>query len=251
MEQPSWAAVIPNKYLYAKDINAVQKILIGLISGLSNIKGYCFATNDYFSEILDLSKVRVSQLITDLEKKGYLGRVIYRNDKQQVEKRILILIMDKEIDLPLKFTIPPIENDNTLPLEIIIPPIRNFKDNKNNNKNINNNNNNRIQVKPTQQEVIDFFISKGSTEEKAKQAYEYYEVADWHDAKGNRVKNWKQKMLSVWINNNNFTKTTKTQNNAKSTSEYYKEHYDRNLKWATEWDIAEGRQPFSTGEENG
>jgi hypothetical protein len=110
---------------------------------------------------------------------------------------------------------------------------------------------NRIQSKPTQNEVIDFFISKGSTEDKAKQAYEYYEVADWHDAKGNRVKNWKQKMLSVWINNNNFTKTTKTQNNAKSTSDYYKEHYDRNLKWATEWDIAEGRQPFSTGEENG
>lgn len=110
---------------------------------------------------------------------------------------------------------------------------------------------NRIQSKPTQQEVIDFFISKGKTEELAKQAYEYYDLADWHDAKGNKVKNWKQKMIAVWINNNNFTKTTKTQNNAKSTSEYYKEHYDRNLKWATEWDIAEGRQPFSTGEENG
>jgi hypothetical protein len=248
MEQPSWAAVIPNKYLYAKDINSVQKILIGLISGLSNIKGYCFATNDYFAEILDLSKVRVSQLITDLEKKGYLGRVIYRNDKQQVEKRILILIMDKDIPLPLKFTTPPIENDNTLPLEIIVPPIRNFKDNKNTNKNINKNNN-RIQSKPTQQEVIDFFISKGSTEEKAKQAYEYYEVADWYDAKGNRVKNWKQKMLSVWINNNNFTKTT-TKQNGKTTSDYYRENYQQNLKWANEWDAAEGRQPFFTGEEN-
>ena len=108
---------------------------------------------------------------------------------------------------------------------------------------------NRIQSKPTQQEVIDFFISKGSTEEKAKQAYEYYEVADWHDAKGNRVKNWKQKMLSVWINNSNFI-STKNKNNGKTTSEYYQEHYNRNLKWANEWDIAEGRQPFSTGEED-
>lgn len=246
MENPSWAAVIPNKYLYAKDINAVQKILIGLISGLSNIKGYCFATNDYFADILDLSKVRVSQLITDLEKKGYLGRVIYRNEKQEVEKRILILIMDKEIPLPLKFDTPPIENDNTLPLEIIIPPIRNFKDNKNTNKNINKNNN-RIQSKPTLDDVISFFIEKGSTEEKAKQAFEYYELADWHDSKGNKVKNWKQKMLSVWINNNNFTKTTK---NGKTTSDYYQEHYDRNLKWANEWDALEGRQPFSTGETN-
>jgi hypothetical protein len=106
---------------------------------------------------------------------------------------------------------------------------------------------NRIQSKPTQQEVIDFFIEKGSTEEKAKQAFEYYELADWHDSKGNKVKNWKQKMLSVWINNNNFTKTTK---NGKTTSDYYQEHYDRNLKWANEWDALEGRQPFSTGETN-
>ena len=106
---------------------------------------------------------------------------------------------------------------------------------------------NRVQSKPTQQEVIDFFIEKGSTEEKAKQAFEYYELADWHDSKGNKVKNWKQKMLSVWINNNNFTKTTK---NGKTTSDYYQEHYDRNLKWANEWDALEGRQPFSTGETN-
>lgn len=100
---------------------------------------------------------------------------------------------------------------------------------------------NRIQSKPTQDEVINFFIEKGSTEQLAKQAYEYYEVADWHDAKGNRVKNWKQKMLSVWINNNNFTKTTK---NGKTTSDYYRENYERNLKWANEWDALEGRSPI-------
>ena len=50
-------------------------------------------------------------------------------------------------------------------------------------------------------------------------------------------------MLAVWINNNNFN--NKTTNNAKTTTDYYKEHYDRNLKWANEWDAAEGRPPFS------
>jgi hypothetical protein len=111
-------------------------------------------------------------------------------------------------------------------------------------------NTNRIQSKPTQDEVISYFLEKGSTELLAKQAYEYYEVADWYDAKGNKVKNWKQKMLSVWINNNNFTKITKTTNNGKTTSDYYRENYERNLTWANEWDILEGRQPFSGSEEN-
>lgn len=67
--------------------------------------------------------------------------------------------------------------------------------------------------KPTLSEVEDYFLEKGSTIEKAKQAFDYYEVADWHDSKGKPVKNWKQKMLAVWINNynfkNNFNKPTK------------------------------------------
>ena len=66
----------------------------------------------------------------------------------------------------------------------------------------------RIQ-KPTLSEVEDYFLEKGSTIEKAKQAFEYYEVANWHDSKGKQVKNWKQKMLSVWINNSNFNNNFK------------------------------------------
>lgn len=58
--------------------------------------------------------------------------------------------------------------------------------------------------KPTISEVEDYFIQKGSTVEKAKQAFEYYDTADWHDSKGKPVKNWKQKMLAVWLNNQNF-----------------------------------------------
>jgi len=67
--------------------------------------------------------------------------------------------------------------------------------------------------KPTITEVEDYFLEKGSTTEKAKQAFDYYEAGNWTDSKGKPVKNWKQKMLSVWINNstfnNNFNKPTK------------------------------------------
>lgn len=58
--------------------------------------------------------------------------------------------------------------------------------------------------KPTLSEVEDYFLEKGSTVERARQAFEYYEAGNWTDSKGNKVKNWKQKMLVNWINNNNF-----------------------------------------------
>jgi hypothetical protein len=97
-------------------------------------------------------------------------------------------------------------------------------------------NNSTKEKKPLLSEVISYFIEKGSTEEKGKQAYEYYEAGNWHDAKGNIVKNWKQKMLANWINNNNFTKTTKNETTKRTNLDYYKDAYDKSIEWAKKWE---------------
>ena len=52
---------------------------------------------------------------------------------------------------------------------------------------------------PTLSDVISYFKEKGYTETAAKKAFEYYDISGWKDGKGNQVKNWKQKMLSVWF----------------------------------------------------
>lgn len=99
-------------------------------------------------------------------------------------------------------------------------------ENENANENINRIKN---KIKPTLSEVEDYFLEKGSTTEQAKKAFDYYEVADWHDAKGKPVKNWKQKMLSVWINNSNF----KTNFNKPTKMQMYEDLFNRvaaNLK---------------------
>ena len=128
MEDLKWFSNIPTRYLIARDISSTQKLLIGLISGLSSLKGYCFASNEYFSELLGINKATISHAISDLEKKEYLTRVIYRNDKQQVEQRILMLRLDKFSDIPIPKKL------NTLPQKNDIPTYENLKDNiKNNN----------------------------------------------------------------------------------------------------------------------
>ena len=222
MKELNWAAVIPARYLIAKDITSTQKLLLGLVSSLSNLKGYCFASNEYLADLLNVSKVRISQSVSDLEKKGYLGRIIYRNEKKEIEQRILTLILDKNLDIPIS------ENDNTLPLKIDIPISKNFKENRKINNNINNK-----YIRPLLNEVIDYFIEKGSTSERAKKAFEYYEAGNWTDSKGNKVKNWKQKMLANWINNNNFNKTT-----TNDKLDAYKSKFDNivNSEWAREID---------------
>jgi hypothetical protein len=137
--EPAWQASIPSRYLIAKDINSTQKILIGLISSLSNMTGYCFASNEYFEELTSIKKVTISQLISDLERKGYVKRIIKRDEKKQVIQRILVLDLTKEV--PLKNEVPPFEIHDTLPLKSDIPPIEKRKDNIKINININNKDN--------------------------------------------------------------------------------------------------------------
>lgn len=59
---------------------------------------------------------------------------------------------------------------------------------------------------PILNEVIDYFKENNYTEIVAKKAFEFYSVANWHDSNGKPVKNWKQKMLSVWFKPENLIK---------------------------------------------
>lgn len=52
---------------------------------------------------------------------------------------------------------------------------------------------------PTPSEVESFFTENGYTAEAARRAFDYYTDANWHDAEGKPVLNWKQKMRGVWF----------------------------------------------------
>ena len=47
---------------------------------------------------------------------------------------------------------------------------------------------------PTLEEVTQWFIEQGSTAEAGAKAWQYYTDGDWIDAKGQPVRNWRQKM---------------------------------------------------------
>lgn len=60
--------------------------------------------------------------------------------------------------------------------------------------------------KPTIEEVKQYFYENNYSEQVAIKAFNYYETADWHDSKGAKVKNWKQKMQAVWFKEENKKK---------------------------------------------
>ncbi len=52
---------------------------------------------------------------------------------------------------------------------------------------------------PTLNDVLLYFEEKGYSKESAKKAFDYYSSANWSDSRGNKIKNWKQKMIGVWF----------------------------------------------------
>lgn len=91
---------------------------------------------------------------------------------------------------------------------------RNSTDNVNVSVNVNDNvnvNKKRVVNKftpPPQIDVVNYFIENGYKEDIAKKAWTYYETGKWKDGSGKQVKNWKQKMQSVWFKDEHKKKET-------------------------------------------
>lgn len=110
----NWYAVLPAKVLLSKELSDKQKLLIALISNLSNERGYCFASNRYLGECLDCSESTIKDHLKKLESMGILGRVIKLKENGEVEFRSLII----NIDIPKpENTTTPAENMTHPPAE--------------------------------------------------------------------------------------------------------------------------------------
>ena len=61
-------------------------------------------------------------------------------------------------------------------------------------------------VIPTQHEVMEYFFQKGYESLTGATAWDYYNELSWKDSNGKEIKNWRAKMLSVWMKPENKRK---------------------------------------------
>ena len=88
---------IPRHIWCDTTLNWTHKLLLVEIDSLDTLD-HCFASNKYFAEFLGLSKSRVSEVISELEKLGYI-KVLLKYKGKSVEKRIITLT-NKVVGLP-------------------------------------------------------------------------------------------------------------------------------------------------------
>ena len=90
-EKVGYYSVIPATVLYNKELKANEKLLYAIITSLACKEGYCFASNKYLAEKLDVNPKTVSNWISDLRDKNFIIVELIRNEnKQIIQRRIYI-----------------------------------------------------------------------------------------------------------------------------------------------------------------
>lgn len=102
----SYYAIIPANVRYDKNLTDGAKLLYGEITALCNERGYCWATNGYFAELYNVSKVTVSNWIKQLINNGYLtSELIYKEGSKEILHRYLRISYDpikENLSTPIK-----------------------------------------------------------------------------------------------------------------------------------------------------
>lgn len=228
---------IPKELWFEKGLSLQEKCFIAEINSLDNDNG-CFASNEHFAKITNLSKNRCTEVIKSLEKKNIIS-IEYEYENKAIKKRIIKL--KKVFGLSSTYS----ESEE----RGIRNPGGGYSEKCEDRITIENNN---IEVKekeqksdfelmmeeceaarkklakekrqknkftpPTLEEVTEYCkLRKNNID--PKRFFDYYEAGNWKDAKGEPVKNWKQRVIT-WEGRN---KTNNNKQIEEDTSPHYKD----------------------------
>lgn len=93
MERDFKGIWIPKEIWLDNNLTWSEKMLLVEIDSLATLEKGCIATNEYLSNFFNLSKDRISKLISSLKSKGYIEvKLIYNGDTKQIIKREITTI---------------------------------------------------------------------------------------------------------------------------------------------------------------
>lgn len=94
-DEPNYFAIIPANVRYDKNLKDKAKLLYGEITALCNKEGVCWAKNEYFADLYDVTKTTVSTLIKNLIDNGYIkSKLIYKEGTKEILNRYLNIVKD-------------------------------------------------------------------------------------------------------------------------------------------------------------
>lgn len=125
METPTFYTMLPAAVRYDKNLKPNEKLLFAEISALTNVTGYCYASNAYFQNLFDASTRTVQGWLKHLQDCGYISIIQVGGGagEQRAERRISPLAgMAVVPQTPAKICATPAENCGGTPAKKCADP---------------------------------------------------------------------------------------------------------------------------------
>ena len=90
-EEPTYWAILPADVRYSDKITPLERLLYAEITCLTNVKGYCWATNAYFSKLFNRHPKSISRNIQNLVQHNFIKVKLIRDGKN-VDTRIIEVV---------------------------------------------------------------------------------------------------------------------------------------------------------------
>ena len=90
-EKPNYYAIIPADVRYDEKLKLGEKMMYGEITALSKKNGICYASNNYFAKLYNVSPQAISKWIKNLEKNNYIS-ISYERDGKAIIKRNISMV---------------------------------------------------------------------------------------------------------------------------------------------------------------
>lgn len=110
MDNPNYYAILPACVRYDKKISDGAKLLFAEITALSNKEGYCWATNEYFADVLGKHKNSISRLVSELSNAKHINLKMVNNENGTSRK---IYPLNKIVNTPKQNCLDPLTKMST------------------------------------------------------------------------------------------------------------------------------------------
>jgi hypothetical protein len=169
---------IPKAIWLDSRLTALDKVILTEIDSLDQGERGCFASNKHIADFCQCSEAKVTKSISHLIKLGYV--YVQKFDGRQRELRSRLVNFTRQDSKKCEADSEKVRHSNTR------------------NKPSTNTTNKREKkpfIPPTLEEVEAYCKSRNNNVD-AKRFFDYFDASDWVDGKGNKVRNWKQKVIT-------------------------------------------------------
>ena len=115
MDKPAYYAIIPATVRYDQRLTPNAKLLYGEITALCHQEGYCWAGNQYFADLYEVSKTSISTWIGNLKDAGHITvEMNYKEGSKHILNRYIRILgegMQDNLQTPTRKLDDPIQEN--------------------------------------------------------------------------------------------------------------------------------------------